>query len=56
MAETAMNPDTRHLIRVTIDDAKKAESSIEDWMGNDVENRKGFISTNLNKYLEIAND
>ena len=54
MAETAMNPETRHLIQVTIDDVKKAQQSIDDWMGSDVTNRKEFISTNLNKYIQDA--
>ena len=54
MAETAMSPETRHLIQVTIDDVKKAQQSIDDWMGSDVTNRKEFISTNLNKYIQDA--
>ncbi|MDN6671953.1 MAG: hypothetical protein L0L07_06605 [Staphylococcus equorum] len=52
MAETAMNPETRHLTRVTIEDAKEAEQAIVDWMGNDVSNRKVFISRNLNKFIK----
>lgn len=52
MAETAMNPETRHLTRVTIEDAKEAEQAIVDWMGNDVNNRKVFISRNLNKFIK----
>lgn len=54
MAETAMNPETRHLTRVTIDDAKEAEQAIIDWMGNNVDNRKVFISRNLNKFIKGA--
>ena len=52
MAETAMNPETRHLTRVTIEDAKEAEQSIVDWMGTSVDNRKVFISRNLNKFIK----
>ena len=52
MAETAMNPETRHLTRVTIEDAKHAEQSIVDWMGTNVDNRKLFISRNLNKFTK----
>lgn len=52
MAETAMNPETRHLTRVTIEDVKEAEQAIVDWMGNDVSNRKVFISRNLNKFIK----
>lgn len=52
MAETAMNPETRHLTRVTIEDAKHAEQAIVDWMGTNVDNRKVFISRNLNKFTK----
>ena len=52
MAETAMNPETRHLTRVTIEDAKHAEQAIIDWMGTSVDNRKVFISRNLNKFTK----
>lgn len=56
MAETAMNPNTRHLVQVSIEDVKKAEQSLIDWMGPEVDNRKEFISTNLNKYLDVLTD
>ncbi|ADM73652.1 DNA topoisomerase II [Lactococcus phage 949] len=52
MAETAMNPETRHLTRVTIEEAKHAEQAIVDWMGTNVDNRKLFISRNLNKFTK----
>ena len=52
MAETAMNPETRHLTRVTIEEAKHAEQAIVDWMGTNVDNRKVFISRNLNKFTK----
>lgn len=47
-----MNPETRHLTRVTIEDAQEAEQAIVDWMGNDVNNRKVFISRNLDKFIK----
>ena len=47
-----MNPETRHLTRVTIEDAKHAEQAIVDWMGTSVDNRKVFISRNLNKFTK----
>lgn len=56
MAETAMDPETRHLVRVNIEDAKKASQAIEDWMGNSVENRKDFISENLNRYVDVLSE
>ena len=46
-----MNPETRHLVRVTIDSSEKAKQALDDWMGINVDNRKEMISTNLNKYI-----
>lgn len=56
MSETAMNPETRHLVQVTIDDAHSASQVIQDWMGSQVDNRKEFISNNLNRYLDVLVD
>ena len=57
MAETAMNPETRHLVQVTIEDSGLASRTLEDWMGTKVDNRKELISTNLNEYIyEVIND
>ena len=57
MAETAMNPETRHLVQVTIEDSGLASRTLEDWMGTSVDNRKELISTNLNEYIyEVIND
>lgn len=57
MAETAMNPKTRHLVQVTIGDSGVAEKTLEDWMGTSVDNRKEMISSNLNEYIyEVIND
>ena len=42
--ETTMNPDTRRLVRVTIQDAQEAEDLFDDLMGENVEPRKRFIS------------
>lgn len=52
MAETAMNPETRRLIQVKVEDVDVAKKAIVDWMGPDVTNRKEFISENLNEYIE----
>lgn len=52
MSETAMDPKTRDLVRVTVEDAKKMVQSLEDWMGTTVDNRKDFIAENLSKYVE----
>ena len=57
MAETAMNPETRHLVQVVIEDSGLASKTLEDWMGTKVDNRKEMISANLNEYIyEVIND
>ena len=49
--ETTMNPATRNLIQVTVEDAAKAEKMITTLMGDKVEGRKEFLAkyTNFNK-------
>lgn len=42
--ETTMNPDTRMILRVSLDDTMGAENTIVDLMGNDVTPRKEFIN------------
>ena len=46
--ETTMNPATRNLIQVTIEDAAEAASVIEMLMGDKVEGRKEFLAQNAN--------
>ncbi|HSD12765.1 MAG TPA: toprim domain-containing protein, partial [Patescibacteria group bacterium] len=43
--ETTMDPATRTMLKVTIDDAHKADEVFDILMGNDVEPRKRFIQT-----------
>ena len=45
--ETTMNPKTRSLIKVTIEDAALADSMLSIIMGNKVDSRKTY----LEKYL-----
>ena len=49
--ETTMNPATRNLIQVTVEDAAKAERMITTLMGDKVEGRKEFLAkySNFNK-------
>jgi DNA gyrase/topoisomerase IV subunit B len=50
--ETTMNPLTRNLTQVTIEDASKAENMITTLMGDKVEGRKEFLArfANFNKH------
>ena len=50
--ETTMNPDTRTLIRVSIDDASLAEKRVSVLMGDKVEPRKEWIEENVEFSLE----
>ncbi|PIP73027.1 MAG: DNA topoisomerase IV subunit B [Candidatus Lloydbacteria bacterium CG22_combo_CG10-13_8_21_14_all_47_15] len=44
--ETTMNPETRILKRVTVEDAQEADRTFDILMGTDVPSRKSFIQTN----------
>ena len=52
LAETTMNPDTRTLIRVTIEDAALVEKRVSVLMGDAVEPRKAWIEQNVVFSLE----
>jgi DNA gyrase subunit B len=53
--ETTMNPETRTMLKVNIDDAEKADNIFDVLMGNEVEPRKRFIQTHAKsvKNLDI---
>jgi DNA gyrase subunit B len=53
--ETTMNPETRLMLRVTIEDAAKADETFDILMGGEVEPRKRFIQTHAKtvKNLDI---
>ncbi|WP_452176747.1 DNA topoisomerase (ATP-hydrolyzing) subunit B [Georgenia ruanii] len=53
--ETTMNPETRTLRQVTIDDAAAADETFSILMGEDVESRRGFIQRNAHdvRFLDI---
>ena len=46
--ETTMNPETRNLIQVTLEDAAKAERMITTLMGDKVDGRKEFLAKYAN--------
>jgi DNA gyrase subunit B len=53
--DTTMNPETRLMLRVAIEDAEKADETFDVLMGGDVEPRKRFIQTHAKtvKNLDI---
>ncbi|UAJ79545.1 DNA topoisomerase (ATP-hydrolyzing) subunit B [Leifsonia sp. ZF2019] len=53
--ETTMNPETRTLLQVTLDDAAAADEIFATLMGEDVESRRSFIQTNAKdvRFLDI---
>ena len=52
LADTTINPATRKLIRVKIDDALLAEKRVSILMGDNVEPRKAWIEENVVFSLE----
>jgi DNA gyrase subunit B len=55
LGETTMNPETRTLLQVTVDEAAIADEIFSTLMGDDVEARRGFIQTNAKdvRFLDI---
>ncbi len=53
--ETTMNPETRTLKQVTLDDALAADETFSTLMGDDVESRRNFIQRNAKdvRFLDI---
>jgi len=51
--ETTMNPETRTLVRVTIDDIARAERRISTLMGDKVEPRRKWIEKNVSFGLDV---
>jgi len=53
--ETTMDPETRLLLQVTLDDAAQADALFSTLMGEDVEARRGFITRNARdvRFLDI---
>ena len=55
LGETTMNPATRTLLRVSVDEAAIADEVFSKLMGDDVEARKGFIQQNAKdvRFLDV---
>ncbi len=53
--ETTMNPDSRVLLQVTVEDAAAADEIFSVLMGEDVESRRSFIQRNARdvRFLDI---
>ena len=53
--DTTMNPETRTLLQVTLDDAVAADEIFSTLMGEDVESRRNFIQKNAKdvRFLDI---
>ena len=52
MYNTALNPETRQMIKVTVEDVEKMIDKFDMWMDEDVTRRKEFIINNLHSYME----
>ena len=54
MSLTTMHPDTRRLIRVSMEDAEKTERVFTLLLGKDTPGRSEYIAEHGNEYLELA--
>lgn len=52
MARTTMNPETRVIERVVVEDIEKMAETFEKWFATDVTDRKQYIEENLHKYAK----
>lgn len=52
MSDTAMNEETRNLVQVKVEDAKKMVDSLDTWMGAGLLARKQYIENHLHEYVE----
>lgn len=54
MSLTTMNPETRRLIKVDVDDVEESAQVFEMLLGDDLQGRKDYISEYGSDYLELA--
>lgn len=53
---TTMNPETRRLIQVTMEDVEEMQKYFDLFLGDDLQGRKDYIETHLHEYIEHALD
>ena len=53
--ETTMNPETRTLVQVKIEDLGEAEAQVEVLMGNDSTRRRSWLENHVSFTLEEEN-
>lgn len=53
MSETGVNPETRTIVKVNVDDAQEMMKAFEIWMDEAVTERKNIIMHELDKYNDI---
>ena len=54
MWQTTMNPETRRLILVMPEDAKKTSDMFDLLLGDNLKGRKDHIETNGYKYIDLT--
>lgn len=53
MSETGVNPETRTIVKVTMDNARAMSNAFDIWMNETVTERKNIIMNELDKYTDI---
>ncbi len=54
MSLTTMNPETRRLIKINTEDAKKTLDMFELLLGDNLQGRKDFIAQSGHLYLDMT--
>lgn len=52
--DTTMNPETRNITRVIVEDEKAFEANLIAWMGKDTTERKERILRDIDKYVDVV--
>lgn len=51
MWETTMNPETRRLIQVTMEDAEQYSEMFDMFLGDNLDGRKEYICEHIHEYI-----